>query len=86
MKYTILSTKTVGEVLVTEVHYSFANGMSTTVPVSHFQPSTVADIELGIVNRAASEKRRLKAEAKNAELLAQIVSNQEVTADEPNGA
>ena len=60
MTYKILSTRTVGETLFTEVEYDF-DGTIVTVDVPHFMPQTSQDVITGIVNRATSEQVKLQA-------------------------
>lgn len=60
MTYKILSTRTLGETLFTEVEYDF-DGTIVTVEVAHFMPQTSQDVINGIVNRASSEQVKLDA-------------------------
>jgi len=57
--YKITSTRQVNEILYTVVDYNF-DGELVTVEIAHFAPQSVADIELGIVNRASTELERLQ--------------------------
>lgn len=51
-------TKTV----TTKVEYDFEGYGKYVVEISHFNPRSEADIELGILNRAITEKRKLEIE------------------------
>jgi hypothetical protein len=82
MKYTIKETKQVDETVFTKVEYNFS-GTKVTVDVAHFEPSSLADITLGIENRAKSEKRKLNKAAAALALLSTIVIDTEVTTADP---
>lgn len=76
MTYTILSTSTLDETITTTVEYNF-DGTIVTVDIPHFMPQNEADIETGILNRAASEKRRLDATELNKTILLNIPIGEE---------
>ena len=56
MTYKILNTQANEETITTTVEYNF-DGVVVTVDIPHFMPQSELDIETGILNRAASEKR-----------------------------
>jgi hypothetical protein len=62
MKYKIISVRSEGDHVVTQVEYNF-NGETLTVSVPHFRPSSEDDIKTGIENRAASEKAKIESAA-----------------------
>lgn len=76
MTYKILKTTVHGDTINTEVEYNF-DGTIVTVDIPHFMPQGQRDIETGILNRAASEKRKLDAEALNKQLVASIIVGEE---------
>ena len=76
MTYKILSTRQAGETLITEVEYNIDTTI-VTVEVPHFMPQTVEEIELNIVNRAASEVARIQAEEQIANLIPTLPINEE---------
>jgi len=74
MSYKILSKKAVEDTVITTVEYSI-NGILVVADVSHFRPSSLEDIELGIANREATEKSRLESAAVCAQLINEIQEN-----------
>jgi hypothetical protein len=78
MKYKILSVKSEGDHVVTEVEYNF-NGETLTVSVPHFRPSSEDDIKTGIENRAASEKAKIDAAALCVSLASAIETGVEIS-------
>jgi hypothetical protein len=76
MTYKILSTQANEETITTTVEYNF-DGTIITVDIPHFMPQNEADIETGILNRAASEKRKLGATELNKTILTSIVIGEE---------
>jgi len=72
MTYKILNTQANGENITTTVEYNF-DGTLVTVDVIHFMPTNESDIEVGILNRAASEKRKVDAIELNKTLVSSIV-------------
>lgn len=61
MEYIINNTKQEGEILTTNVTYTFDCGSQLTVDVSHFMPGSVAEIKQNIINRSISEKTKMDA-------------------------
>lgn len=76
MTYTILETQVNGDTINTKVQYNF-DGTILVIDVPHFMPQTIQDIETGILNRAASEKRKIDAENNNLNLINYIVTGEE---------
>lgn len=76
MTYKILKTTVNGDTINTEVEYNL-DGAIVTVNIPHFMPQGEGDIETGILNRAASEKRKLDAEALNKRLASSITVGEE---------
>lgn len=76
MTYTILETQVNGDTINTKVQYNF-DGTILVIDVPHFMPQTMQDIETGILNRAASEKRKMDAEDLNLTLVNFIVTGEE---------
>jgi hypothetical protein len=76
MTYKILSTRSAGETLITEVEYNF-DTVIVTVDVPHFRKKTLEEIDAEIISRAASELERIQAEADNAALIGLIPLNEE---------
>ncbi|MEI8350103.1 MAG: hypothetical protein WCI77_08105 [Candidatus Omnitrophota bacterium] len=70
--YVIKSVRVDGETLWTEVEYTFIDGSKKTIDVPHFQPKDKDTITQGIVNREASEKRKIDAQVTNEALKAEI--------------
>jgi len=58
MTYKILSSRPVGEIIYTEVEYNF-DGEKVTVDIHHERPQSQIDIDLGIANRAVTEKKKI---------------------------
>ena len=71
MNYKILSTKQVEDMIFTEVEYD-TGSEKVTVSIPHFRPKTVADVELGIANRAISESAKLDAKVVCEQILPMI--------------
>lgn len=76
MTYTILETQVNGDTINTKVQYNF-DGTILVIDIPHFMPQTMQDIETGILNRAASEKRKMDAEDLNHTLVNFIVTGEE---------
>jgi len=76
MTYKILSTQANEETITTTVEYNF-DGVIVTVDIPHFMPQNEADIETGILNRAASEKRKLDSIELNKTILTSIIIGEE---------
>ena len=76
MTYKILSTQANEETITTTVEYNF-DGVIVTVDIPHFMPQNEVDIETGILNRAASEKRKLDSIKLNKTILTSIVIGEE---------
>lgn len=76
MTYKILNTQSNEETITTTVEYNF-DGTIVTVDIPHFMPQNESDIETGILNRAASEKRKLDAIELNKTLINNIVVGEE---------
>jgi hypothetical protein len=55
--YRIINSRVQGEILYTEVEFTFTDGAAKTVEVAHFKPQGEADILKGISNREVSEQR-----------------------------
>lgn len=76
MTYTILNTRTVGEILFTEVEYDF-DGTVMTIEIPHFMPQTSEEVITNIVNRASSEQVKLNAIATLPNVISGLPINQE---------
>lgn len=76
MTYKIIKTDVYGDTINTTVEYNF-DGKIITIDVAHFMPQNQQDIETGILNRAASEKRRIDAEEFNRSLVENITIGEE---------
>jgi len=76
MTYKILNTQANEETITTTVEYNF-DGVVVTVDIPHFMPQSELDIETGILNRAASEKRKLDSTEFNKTLLLNIPIGEE---------
>lgn len=69
MNFSIKSKRQDKDTLITEVEFNFTESIdgiekSITVPISHFQPQSVKEINNSISNRGQSELRALLAEKK----------------------
>jgi hypothetical protein len=80
MKYTILATRIVDDLLFTQVAYKMDDGTEVTVEIPHFQPQTVADVLLGIVNRSASEAQKAMASTRCEAIKAELEAGASKTA------
>jgi len=69
MTYKIISKRQTDDTLFITVEYNF-NGTILTIEVPHFQPQSVKEVITGIVNRGASEERKLHA----AKIIENIIS------------
>ena len=76
MTYKILNTQANEETITTTVEYNF-DGVMVTVDIPHFMPQSESDIETGILNRSASELRKLDATEFNKTLLLNIPIGEE---------
>lgn len=76
MTYTILNTRTVGEILFTEVEYDF-DGTVMTIEIPHFMPQTSEEVITSIVNRAVSEQAKINAIAVLPNVISGLPINQE---------
>ena len=76
MTYKILNIQANEETITTTIEYNF-DGVIVTVNIPHFMPQNESDIEIGILNRAASEKRKLDATELNKTILTNIVIGEE---------
>lgn len=73
MTYTILKAAQSDANLVTVVEFAYDDGQKVTAEIQHFMPTSKADVELGISNRAASERTKLDFAAGAAkEILGQL--------------
>lgn len=72
MKYKITSVDLKDDIIFTIVQYTFPDGTTNEVSVPHFAPKTIADIELGISNRAATEDRKRLSKELCEQLLIQV--------------
>lgn len=61
MKYKIISTRQVGDILFTTVEYNFA-GTKRIVEVAHSSPESNEEIVTNIINRAATEHAKMLSE------------------------
>jgi len=69
MEYKIISKRQDSDTLLTTVEYNF-DGVVLTIEIPHFQPQAVKEVITGIVNRGASEERKLHA----AKIIENIIS------------
>jgi hypothetical protein len=76
MTYKIISTRQIGETLITVVEYNFDTTIVTT-EVAHFMPQSTQEIEQNIINRASSEIVRINAANTIANLIPIILINEE---------
>ena len=76
MTYKILNKEIVNENIITTVEYNF-DGVMVIVDIFHFMPQNENDIKTGILNRAASEKRKLEAIELNKTIASNIVIGEE---------
>lgn len=72
MSFIIKNKEVTGEVINTDVEYTFKDGTKLDVRVSHFSPQNKQEIMENIKNRGISEKARITAEARNKVLIAQL--------------
>jgi hypothetical protein len=76
MTYKIISTRQIGETLITVVEYNFDTTIVTT-EVAHFMPQSTQEIEQNIINRASSEIVRINAANTIANLIPILLINEE---------
>lgn len=60
MTYKIISKENIDDILKTTIQFEYDSN-EIVVEVSHFRPSTLEDVELGIQNRIASEVSKIEA-------------------------
>ena len=77
MTYTITSVNQVDETVMTTVEYDL-NGTQMSIVVSHYNPTSLGDIDTGIKNRGISEITRLSNKNSVSNLVPNIVINQPV--------
>ena len=76
MTYKIIEVTQFEETIFTLVEYNF-DGTIIVVNIPHFMPNNNDEIELGITNRALSEKRKLDAISINNSLVNNIIIGEE---------
>jgi hypothetical protein len=75
MTYKILSSRQADITLITTVEYNL-DGTIITVEVPHFMPKSQAEIEQNIINRAATEVARIRAEQEISNLIPTLPINE----------
>lgn len=75
MKYRILATKVEGEILMTQVEYTFEDGSSQTIEVAHFAPKSKEEVIQGILNRGETEQAKRNATTLNQSLASSLLDS-----------
>jgi hypothetical protein len=78
MEYIINSINQEGEIVTTNTTITLDGGTVVTVDIAHFLPNSFEDINLGIVNRALSEQKKIDALNNIANLIENIPTNQTI--------
>lgn len=78
MEYKINSTKQDGEILTTNVTYTFDCGTELTIDVAHYLPNSVADIKQNIINRSISELTKMNLVNNMTNIINEIPVNQTI--------
>jgi hypothetical protein len=76
MTYKILSAKTIGETLITEVEFN-VDSAKIQVSIPHYMPSSLEEIESNIINASQSEIAKYQALQSLGTIASEITLNVE---------
>jgi hypothetical protein len=78
MEFKINTTSQNGEILTTNVTYTFDCGSELTVDIAHYLPNSVEEIKQNIINRSISEKIKMNTVNNMSNIINEIPVNQTI--------